>query len=49
MRKTKPPLSIHGELWVLRGADGSMSVVSSDFQPDHPNWPGRVKDWPVRR
>lgn len=36
-----------GELWVMRGADGSMSVISSDFQPDHPKWPGQVKGWPV--
>jgi hypothetical protein len=36
-----------GELWVLRAADGSMSLVSSDFQPDHPKWPGTVKGWPV--
>jgi hypothetical protein len=36
-----------GELWVLREADGNVSVVSSDFQPDHPKWPGKVKGWPV--
>jgi hypothetical protein len=36
-----------GELWVLRAADGSVSVISSDFQPDHPKWPGKVKGWPV--
>jgi hypothetical protein len=36
-----------GELWVLRNADGSVSVVSSDFQPDHAQWPGKVKGWPV--
>ncbi|SFD73192.1 Protein of unknown function [Massilia yuzhufengensis] len=36
-----------GELWVLRAADGGISVVSSDFQPDHLNWPGTVKGWPV--
>jgi hypothetical protein len=36
-----------GELWVLRAADGSMDIVSSDFQPDHPKWPGKVKGWPV--
>jgi hypothetical protein len=36
-----------GELWVLRGADGNVSVISSDFQPDHPKWPGKVKGWPV--
>ncbi len=36
-----------GELWVLRGTGGEMNVVSSDFQPDHKNWPGKVKGWPV--
>lgn len=36
-----------GELWVLRMPDGKVSVVSSDFQPDHPSWPGRMKGWPV--
>jgi hypothetical protein len=36
-----------GELWVLRNADGSVSVVSSDLQPDHAQWPGKVKGWPV--
>jgi hypothetical protein len=35
------------ELWVLRGADGDLSVISSDFQPDHAKWPGKVKGWPV--
>jgi hypothetical protein len=36
-----------GELWVLRAADGTMNLVSSDFQPDHQKWPGKVKGWPV--
>jgi hypothetical protein len=36
-----------GELWVLRAENGSMTVVSSDFQPDHAKWPGHVKGWPV--
>ncbi|MBV6319302.1 DUF3304 domain-containing protein [Duganella violaceipulchra] len=36
-----------GELWVVRAADGSLSVISSDFQPDHAKWPGAVKGWPV--
>ena len=36
-----------GELWVLRMPEGTMSVVSSDFQPDHPKWPGAIKGWPV--
>jgi hypothetical protein len=36
-----------GELWILRGVDGSISVISSDFQPDHSKWPGKLKGWPV--
>jgi hypothetical protein len=36
-----------GELWVLRTADGSIDLISSDFQPDHEKWPGKVKGWPV--
>lgn len=36
-----------GEIWVLRAADGSVSVISSDLQPDHPQWPGKLKGWPV--
>ncbi|WP_332851784.1 DUF3304 domain-containing protein [Duganella sp. S19_KUP01_CR8] len=31
-----------GELWVVRAVDGSLSVVSSDFRPDHAKWPGAV-------
>jgi hypothetical protein len=36
-----------GELWVLLNADESVSVVSSDFQPDHARWPGKIRGWPV--
>lgn len=36
-----------GELWVIRDGEGKISVVSSDVQPDHPSWPGRIKGWPV--
>ena len=35
------------ELWVLRTADDEYSIVASNFQPDHPQWPGKVKGWPV--
>ncbi len=24
-----------------------MNIVSSDFQPDHPKWPGKIKGWPI--
>lgn len=36
-----------GELWVIRNSDGSFGLVSSDYQPDHARWPGKVKGWPV--
>lgn len=36
-----------GELWVLLQSDGRVAVVSSDLQPDHPDWPGAIKGWPV--
>ena len=36
-----------GELWVVRASDGSMALVSSDYQPNHINWPGKIKGWPV--
>ena len=35
------------ELWVLRNVDGSMAIISSIYQPDHPKWPGKIKGWPV--
>ena len=35
------------ELWVLRTGDDELSVVLSDLQPDHPEWPGKIKGWPV--
>lgn len=36
-----------GELWVIRTSNGDFEVVSSDVQPDHPGWPGKVKGGPV--
>lgn len=36
-----------GELWVIRKPDGGMDIVSSNYQPDHPKWPGKIKGWPV--
>ncbi len=35
-----------GELWVLRTADGTIDLVISKVEPDHPQWPGKVKGWP---
>jgi hypothetical protein len=35
------------DLWVLRDARGSLSIIISKFRPDHPKWPGKFKGWPV--
>lgn len=35
-----------GELWVLRTAEGAIELVISNVEPDHPQWPGKVKGWP---
>ncbi len=35
-----------GELWVLRTADGGIELVTSNVEPDNPQWPGKVKGWP---
>ncbi|MBB3222024.1 DUF3304 domain-containing protein [Pseudoduganella umbonata] len=35
-----------GELWVLRTKEGNIEVVSSNHQPNHPSWPGKIKGWP---
>ena len=42
-----PEYAEAGELWVIRNSNGKISVVSSNVQPDHPTWPGKIKDWPV--
>lgn len=42
-----PEYAEPGELWVIRDGDGKISVVSSNVQPDHASWPGRIKGWPV--
>lgn len=36
-----------GEVWVQRFSDATYALVLSDYQPNHPNWPGRIKGWPV--
>lgn len=36
-----------GELWVTRGPDGAVSIVSTNFEPGHPRYPGVIKGWPV--
>ena len=35
------------ELWILRTADNEFSLVATNFQPNHPEWPGKIKGWPV--
>jgi len=35
-----------GELWVLRTPDGGIELVTSNVEPDHPQWPGKAKGWP---
>ncbi len=36
-----------GELWILRDPGGNVSAISSDYQPNHPKWPGKIKGWPT--
>jgi hypothetical protein len=42
-----PEYAEPGELWVIRDVNGKISLVSSNLQPDHPSWPGKVKGWPT--
>lgn len=35
-----------GMLWALFYEGGEVQVVSSDFDPGHPKWPGKIKHWP---
>lgn len=42
-----PEYAEAGEVWVIRDGNGEISVVSSNVQPDHPEWPGKIKGWPV--
>lgn len=36
-----------GEIWILRNKSGKVEVVASEYQPDHPKWPGKIKGWPI--
>ena len=36
-----------GELWVTRGPGGAVTVVSTNYEPEHPSYPGAIKGWPV--
>ncbi|KFI06710.1 hypothetical protein JN27_13595 [Massilia sp. BSC265] len=42
-----PEYAEAGELWVIRDGKGKIGVVSSNVQPDHPAWPGKIKGWPI--
>lgn len=41
------PTDEPGMLWALFFEDGSVQVVASAVDPGHPQWPGRIKHWPV--
>ena len=36
-----------GELWILRTKEGGIELVLSNVEPGHPEWPGKLKGWPV--
>ncbi|HYC41826.1 MAG TPA: DUF3304 domain-containing protein [Noviherbaspirillum sp.] len=36
-----------GRIWAVHYQDGAVDVLSSDYGPPHPKWPGKVKGWPV--
>ena len=36
-----------GELWIIRAPNGNISLISSNYPPDHAKWPGKLKGWPV--
>ena len=42
-----PSYAKPSEIWVIRESDGTATMVVSNFQPDHPNWPGKIKGWPI--
>lgn len=35
------------QLWAVLHADGSVEAVASDVAPDHADWPGKIRGWPV--
>ena len=35
-----------GQLWAALYPDGSVEAISSNFDPPHANWPGKIKGWP---
>ncbi|GIX25998.1 MAG: hypothetical protein KatS3mg122_3229 [Caldimonas sp.] len=41
------PTDEPGMLWALFYEDGSVEVLASAVDPGHPQWPGRIKHWPI--
>lgn len=35
------------DIWTIMHADETVEVVVAGVEPTHPDWPGRVKGWPV--
>jgi hypothetical protein len=40
-------LANENELWILRTPENGVELVLSDVQPNHRDWPGNIKGWPV--
>ena len=36
-----------GEIWLIAHEDGSAEAVVSNYGPDRPEWPGKIKGYPV--
>ena len=35
------------DIWIMVHEGGGAEAVSTDTEPGHPEWPGRIKTWPV--
>ncbi len=44
-----PPYSNNkpGDIWIMVHEDDSVEAVVSNAGPSHPDWPGKIKDWPT--
>ncbi|TDR73609.1 uncharacterized protein DUF3304 [Paludibacterium purpuratum] len=36
-----------GTLWIVIYPDGQVAVHATNYEPSNPNWPGKIKGWPV--
>jgi Protein of unknown function (DUF3304) len=36
-----------GDLWLVRHSNGALDILSSNVQPNHKEWPGKIKGWPA--